>query len=86
MEVYQVRYVDEDNKLCDKYGKLLRLLRKADIGQLDFKLNCPIELLKEQADVMKRYIDILVRRADYEKVELTKYNFNIMHGDEYGVY
>ena len=21
-----------------------------------------------------------------EKVELTKYNFNIMHGDEYGVY
>ena len=86
MEVYQVRYVDEYNKLCDKYGKLLRLLRKADIGQLDFELNCPIELLKEQADVMKRYIDILVRRADYEKVELTKYNFNIMHGDEYGVY
>lgn len=86
MEVYQARYIDEYNKLCERYGKLLTLLRKADMGQLDFELNCPIELLKEQADIMKRYIDILVRRADYEKVELTKYNFNIMHGDEYGVY
>ena len=86
MEAYQVRYVDEYNKLCDKYGKLLRLLRKADTGQLDFKLNCPIELLKEQADVMKRYIDILLCRDKYEGIGLVEYNFNIMHGDEYGVY
>jgi hypothetical protein len=86
MEAYQVRYVDEYNKLCDKYGKLLKLLRKADMGELDFELNCPIELLKEQADVMKRYIDIMLARDKYEKVGLTHYNFNILYGEEYGVY
>ena len=86
MEAYQVRYMDEYNKLCDRYGNLLRILRKADANELDFELNCPIELLKEQADIMACYIDVLLRRAKYEGVELTHYNFNIMYGDEYGKY
>ena len=86
MEAYQERYVNEYEQLCDKYGKLLKILRKIDSDSLEFNLNCPIELLKEQADVMSRYIDVLLRRAKYEGVELTHYDFRIMHSDEYGKY
>ena len=86
MEAYQERYINEYEQLCDKYGKLLKILRETDSNSLEFKLNCPIELLKEQADVMSRYIDVLLRRAKYERVELTHYDFRIMHGDEYGRY
>ena len=70
MEAYQVRYVKEYGELCVKYMKLNALLTKAEKGQLDFELNCPLELLKEQADVMWRYIVILWERSQYEKVDL----------------
>ena len=86
MEAYQVRYMKEYNDLCERYKKLLKFIRKAECGELDFELNCPLELLKEQADVMKRYIDILLYRDKYEGIGLVEYNFNIMHGDEYGIY
>lgn len=86
MEAYQERYVNEYEQLCEKYGKLLKILRDIDSGSLDFQLNCPVELLKEQADIMSRYIDVLLRRATYENVELPRYNFNIMYGNEYGKY
>ena len=86
MEAYQVRYMKEYNDLCERYKKLLKLIRKAEYGELDFELNCPLELLKEQADIMKRYIDILLYRDKYEKIGLIKYNFNIIYGDEYGIY
>ena len=86
MEAYQFRFLREYNELIEKYGKLLKLLRAADMGELDFKLNCPIELLKEQADIMKKYIDVMLARDKYEKVGLTHYNFGMLHGDEYGVY
>lgn len=86
MEAYQVRFLAEYQQLCEKYGKLLKILRDVDSESLDFQLNCPVELLKEQADIMSRYIDVLLRRATYENVELPHYNFNIMYGDEYGKY
>ena len=75
MEAYQVRYMKEYDDLCERYKKLLKLIRKAEY-----------ELLKEQADIMKRYIDILLRRDKYEGIGLVEYNFNIMHGDDYGIY
>ena len=86
MEAYQVRFLKEYQELCDRYGKLLKMLRNADLGILDFKLNCPLELLKEQADIMARYINVLLERDKYENVGLPHYNFNIMYGDEYGQY
>ena len=70
MEAYQVRYMKEYDELCMRYMKLNALLKKADEGTLDFELNCPLELLKEQADVMWRYIEILWERSVYEKVDL----------------
>ena len=84
MEAYQVRFVDEYQQLCNKYGKLLKILRDIDLGLSDFQPRCPIELLKEQADVMKRYIDILIKRSTYEHIDLPKFNFYIEGGERYG--
>ena len=70
MEAYQVRYIKEYDDLVTRYMKLNSLLKKYDEGTLDFELNCPIELLREQADAMWKYIEILWERSDYEKVDL----------------
>ena len=70
MEAYQVRMMKEYTELVDRYMKLNTMLKKYDSGALEFDLNCPVELLKEQSDVMWRYIEILYERADYENVEL----------------
>ena len=86
MEAYQVRMYNEYVQLCERYKKLINILKKADDKTLDFVLNTPLELLKEQADIMACYIDILLRRATYENVELPHYNFQIIRGDEYGKY
>ena len=86
MKAYQVRIYDEYYQLCDKYRKLIRTLRDYDVGELKFELNCPIELLKEQADIMKRYIDILLRIGKYEKIDLEEFDFHIERGETYGVY
>ena len=50
MEAYQVRYLKEYQELCERYGKLLKMLRDIDLGIIDFKLKCPIELLKDSTD------------------------------------
>lgn len=86
MEAYQVRYMNEYNELCNRYKKILNIIRKAEYDELDFTLNCPLELLKEQADIMKRYIDILLHRDKYEQVGLKEYNYTIEYGDNYGIY
>ena len=69
---YQIRYLDEYNTLVKRYLKLNAIINKYEFGTLDFDLNCPLELLKEQSDIMWNYIDVLWRRADYEGVELNK--------------
>ena len=86
MEAYQVRYMKEYNELCSRYKKILNIIRKAEYNELDFTLNCPLELLKEQADIMKRYIDILLHRDKYEQIGLKEYNYTIEYGDDYGIY
>ena len=57
-------------ELKDKYEKLHRMLVKYDAGKLEFTPTCPIELLREQASVMGRYLYILETRALIENVEL----------------
>lgn len=70
MEAYQVRFVKEYDNLVARYVKLNNLIKKAEDGIFDFELNCPIELLKEQSEIMWRYIEILWERSAYEKVDL----------------
>lgn len=85
MKSYQVRLMTEYDNLCNKYRKLLNYIRFVDANEPDIELNCPLELLKEQADVMKRYIDILLKRSMYEKMDLPVYDFNVEYpaGDDY---
>lgn len=70
MEAYQVRFVKEYDDLVARYVKLNNFIKKAEDGIFDFELNCPIELLKEQSEIMWRYIEILWERSAYEKVDL----------------
>ena len=67
---YKERLRNEYIELKDKYDKLHRMLVKYDAGKLDFTLNCPIGLLREQASTMEKYLYILEMRALIEEVEL----------------
>lgn len=67
---YKERMRNEYIELKDKYDKLHRMLVKYDAGKLDFSLNCPIQLLRDQAATMGKYLYILETRALIEEVEL----------------
>lgn len=67
---YKQRMRDEYRALKDKYNKLHRIIIKAEAGTLGFELNCPPHLLKEQAEVMGRYLYILEIRGEIEGVSL----------------
>ena len=67
---YTERMRNEYIELKDKYDKLHRMLVKYDAGKLDFTPSCPIELLREQAATMGKYLYILETRALIEGVEL----------------
>lgn len=53
-----------------RYEKLRAMCVKHDAGTLDFTLNCPIELLKNQAEHMLNYLYALEIRAEIEKIDL----------------
>lgn len=67
---YKERMRNEYIELKDKYDKLHRMLVKYDAGKLDFTPSCPIELLREQAATMGKYLYILETRAEIEQVDL----------------
>lgn len=67
---YKERMRNEYIELKDKYDKLHRMLIKYDAGKLDFTPTCPIELLREQAATMRKYLYILETRALIDGVEL----------------
>jgi hypothetical protein len=67
---YKARMKTEYMQLKDKYDRLHKMLVKFDAGKLEFTPTCPIELLREQASVMGRYLYILETRALIEEVDL----------------
>ena len=67
---YKVRMADEYRETKHRYNKLHKIIVKHRAGTLDFKLNCPIELLEEQASYMGRYLFVLEVRAEIEDVVL----------------
>lgn len=68
---YKCRMKEEYKELKDRYNKLHKMLVKYDAGKLEFTPTCHIELLKEQAAVMGRYLYILEMRAIIEGVDLS---------------
>lgn len=67
---YQDRMAAEYRQLKGRYNRLHKMLVRYDAGTLAFKPNCPIDLLREQASVMGKYLYILETRAEIEGVKL----------------
>ena len=68
MEDYKNRMAEEYRQLKDRHDKLHKMLVRFDAGKLEFELNCPVGLLREQASVMERYLYILETRAVFENI------------------
>ena len=71
MEDYKVRMANEYKELKARYEKLRRMLVRHDACTLDFDLECPVDILREQAAIMGRYLYLLEMRAEIEKVDLS---------------
>ena len=67
---YKERMRNEYIELKGKYDELHRMLVMHDAGKLDFTPTCPIELLREQAATMGKYLYMLETRAMIDEVEL----------------
>ena len=72
-ETYQDRFVKEYIELKCRYKKLHKMLVKYDAKTLEFTPTCPIEILKAQAKLMRKYLYILEVRAEIEKVKFPDY-------------
>lgn len=70
MKAYEWRMIDEYKELKKKYDKLHKMLVRYDAGKLDFKLSCPVDLLRKQASIMGQYLYILEVRAAIEDTPL----------------
>ncbi len=66
---YQDRFKAEYLQTKIRYDKLHNTLVKYDAGTLPFK-PANIELLREQAAAMGRYLYILETRAEIEKIDI----------------
>lgn len=71
---YKDRMVVEYRELKRRARKLRAMLVKYDTrfdtGNHDFNLSCPAYLLREQLEVMDKYMLILEKRAFIEGIEL----------------
>lgn len=70
MEDWKPRVVDEYKQLHGRYERLSAFITKYEAGTLTFTPNCPLCLLRMQADVMRKYLDILEIRGKIEKINL----------------
>ena len=70
MEEYKRRMMIEYHQLKERYDKLHKMLVKYDAKKLEFTPTCPIDLLREQASVMGKYLYILETRAEIEDIKL----------------
>lgn len=71
-EDYKVRFVKEYKELKERYGKLHKMIVKAEAGTLDFEPDCPLDLLKQQAKAMGEYLHILEIRAEIERIDINE--------------
>lgn len=67
---YKDRFKAEYRQTKIRYDKLHRMIVRYEAGTLDFEPTCSLELLKEQASYMGRYLYTLEVRAEIEKIGL----------------
>lgn len=68
---FKDRVKAEYHQLVIRCKKLEEMCKKYAAGELDFKPNCPLELLQKQLDHMQGYKEILEIRADIEGIDLS---------------
>lgn len=68
---FKDRVKAEYHQLVIRCKKLEDMCKKYAAGELDFKPNCPLELLQKQLDHMQGYKEILEIRADIEGIDLS---------------
>lgn len=67
---YKDRMRAEYLELKDRVEKLDKVLSDHFAGKPKFSLNCPVELLTRQLDLMRSYLWVLEVRAKAEKIKL----------------
>ena len=70
MEDWKQRVVDEYKQLRGRHERLSAFITRYESGTLSFTPNCPLCLLRMQADTMRKYLDILEIRGKIEKINL----------------
>lgn len=70
MDDWKERFKKEYYELRERFSKLEYMISKYEKGTLEFKPNCPIDLLKSQLRVMYNYLCILQERAKLEGIQL----------------
>jgi hypothetical protein len=67
---YKDRFLAEYRQIETRYAKLLNMIERWDLGELDFKPTCPRSTYNFQLRAMKDYLDILETRAKIEDIDL----------------
>lgn len=67
---YKERFKAEYAQLVIRYKGLTNMLRKWDVGTLEFKPTCPRSTYNMQTKAMEDYIAVLEARAVMEEVNL----------------
>ena len=67
---YKKRFVAEYWQTKIRYDKLYNMVGKYESGTLEFTPSCNIAVFKKQLHYMKKYLNILERRAKIEGVTL----------------
>lgn len=67
---YKKRFRAEYEQTRIRYEKLGEMLRKYQLGKLEFKPACPYGLLADQYEIMTRYLIVLEKRAKIEGIDL----------------
>lgn len=74
MPDYKKRFLIEYYQLEERVIKLREILFKAKHDALEFKLSCPVIMLKYQLDSMTEYLKILIIRSFEESIHLEPSN------------
>ena len=69
-EDYKDRFKAEYYQTKIRHDKLCNMLVKLDAGTLEFRPNCPPQLLVDQKNSMDRYLHLLRVRAEIEGIDL----------------
>ena len=65
---YVERFRAEFNQVRIRADKLENIIKRSEDGTLEFTLACPIEVLKNQLNVMRNYMQVLKIRSLFEGI------------------